>query len=188
MWERSGGKQIREMGKESESLLTPGDGACHYSPGRGKREVVNRGGRGLFMSEDVFPQMRRIHVAVREHACYVFPCNLHKQIPLQPKQQRIEKEKEKPSLSKSNFSWKAGGQRGGGGGGGAERRRRRRCNLSEGLQGVLAEHDCRLGACSCVGVCAVTSPSREFTAKQHQRHCSVTELEQEIKNSPERQR
>lgn len=139
------------------------------------------------MSEDVFPQMWRIHAAVREHAYYVFACNLHKQIPLHPKPQRIEKKKEKPSLSKSNFSWKEGGQRGGGVGG-AERRRRRRCNLSEGLQGVLAEHDCRLGACTCVGVCAVTSPSCEFRAKQHQRHCSVTELEQEIKNTLARQR
>lgn len=63
-------------------------------------------------------------------------------------------------------------RRRGGGGGGVERRRRRRrrrrCNLSEGLQGVLAEHDCRLGACTCVCVCTVTSP-REFRAKQHQR-------------------
>lgn len=48
---------------------------------------------------------------------------------------------------------------------------------------MLAEHDCRLGVCTCVGVCAVTSPSREFRAKQHQRLCSVTELEQEIKNT-----
>lgn len=28
---------------------------------------------------------------------------------------------------------------------------------------MLAEHDCRLGACTCVGVCGVTSPSREFS-------------------------
>lgn len=67
------------------------------------------------MSEDVFPQMRRVRAAVCEHVRYVFACNLHRQIPLQPKQQRIEKEKEKPSLSKSNCSWKEGGQRGGGG-------------------------------------------------------------------------
>lgn len=38
---------------------------------------------------------------------------------------------------------------------------------------------------ACVCVCAVTSP-REFRAKQHQRRCSVTELERQIKNSPER--
>lgn len=113
----------------------------------------------------------------------MFACNLHRQIPLEPKQRRIEKGGG-ASLSKSNCSWKEGG----GCGGAERRRRRRRCNLSEGLQGVLAEHDCRLKACPCVCACAVTSP-REFRAKQHQRwFFSHRTIEQEIKNVSERRR
>lgn len=137
---------------------------------QGEEAVCQERG-GLFVREDVFPQMRCVHGAVCERACYgwVFACNLHRQIPLQPKQQRIAEKKEKPSSSKSNCSWRKE-RRQRGGGGGAERRRKRRCKLSEGLQGVLAEHDCWLGACACVCGCAVTSP-REFRAKQHQRRC-----------------
>lgn len=75
-----GEKQSSERQRRQERLLTSGYGACRYSAGRGERGVVGERG-GLFVSEDVFPQMQCLRAAVCERAS-VFVCNLPGQIPL----------------------------------------------------------------------------------------------------------
>lgn len=55
--------QGSERRRRQERLLTSGYGARRYSGGRGEW------GGGLFVSEDVFPQMQRLHAAVCERAC-----------------------------------------------------------------------------------------------------------------------
>lgn len=52
-----------------ERLLTSGYGACRYSAGRGVVRCGGSGrGGGLFVSEDVFPQMQCLRAAVCERA------------------------------------------------------------------------------------------------------------------------
>lgn len=116
-----------------------------------QRGIGREGGSGCLLVKMFFPQMQCLCTEVLHES--VFVCNLPRQIPLQPKQGRAEKKREShlyPNpIAAGRGEWSEGGR-------GGERRRRRRCNSSEGLQEVLAEHDCCLCESKFLCLCAMT--------------------------------